>query len=169
MKKGVFVSWAIITASWKQWSVKDIYLELLSLCHWASPSEEASLCSTCSAACQPKDRKHLYLLQMVVNTRLHFLLLAQQNSAGHVGICRVERLNIPLHHCPSLPGCQSWGGCWDFDSWCQDGGLEPSGSDRRGAAAFSSWAAGSAGVKSADHSTKCKRRVENEESGNESA
>lgn len=44
----------------KRHSVKDTYLELLSLCHWASPSEEASLGSACSAACQHTDKNHRY-------------------------------------------------------------------------------------------------------------
>lgn len=82
---------------------------------------------------------------------------AQQNPAHHVWICGVERQNIHLHHCQSRRGCQSYVGCWDFDSWFQDGGLELSGSDRRGVAAFSWSAAGSAAVKSADRSTKCRK------------
>lgn len=160
----------IITTFGKHCSVKDIHLELLSLCHRASPSEEASLCSTCSAACQQKDREHLYYHERQLRDSACFRLCwglvfknvlnathAQQNPAGHVWICRVERQNIHLHHCQSLCGCQSYVGCWDFDSWSLDGGLERSGSDRHGAAAFSWSAAGSAGVKSADQSTKCRK------------
>lgn len=69
MKIRGVVSWVTLEKCQKQGSIRDIYLELLSLCHWASPSEEASLCSTCSAACQPKDRK-----QPPMVTQLHFLL-----------------------------------------------------------------------------------------------
>lgn len=94
---------------------------------------------------------------------------AQQNCAGHILICGVERSNIHLHHCQSLSGCQSYVGCWELDSWSQDGGLGLSASDRRAAAASSWSAAGSAGGNSLDRSTKCGRRVENEESRNDLA
>lgn len=64
----------------------------------------------------------------------------------HNKILQVMFGYTPPHHSLSLSGCQSCGECYDFDSWCLDGGLELSGSDRHGAAAFSLWAAGSAGV-----------------------
>lgn len=92
---------------------------------------------------------------------------AQHSAVGHFCKSRVEGWNIHLHHCLSLSDCQSYAGCWDFDFGSQDGELELSGSDRCDAAAFSWSAAGSAGVKSGDCSTKSGRRVENEEGKNE--
>lgn len=66
----------------------------------------------------------------------------------------VERQNIHLHHCQSLRDCLSYVGYWNFDSWPEDGGLELSGFDRHGAAAFSWSAGGSEGVWSVGRSTE---------------
>lgn len=77
----------------------------------------------------------------------------------HVWTTRVERGNVHFLRCQSPPGSQFQVGCWNFDS-SEDDGLEPSGSDRHGAAAFSWTAAGIVGEKSADRSIKYVRRVE---------
>lgn len=146
--------------------VKIINLELLSSCHWVSPSEETSVCSTCSAACQHKQRKVLIInsKSSVLLSGLFQWLLASVTlqlmlkTALLLVFWWVERWNIRLYHCQSLSGCQSSVGCWDVDFCFQDVGLELSGFDRCDVAASSSWsAAGSADVKSADRSTQCKR------------
>lgn len=54
-------------------SVKATYLELLSLCHRASPSEEASLGSACSVACQHRQKTPLSLrMQCLLHEPLWF-------------------------------------------------------------------------------------------------
>lgn len=107
-------------------------------------------------------RKNANMAQCKRSSIVFYLNIIQQlnpalnvNAAAHAqSLCgwifRVQRpQDLRLHRCRTLLGCQGYGGCWDFVSCCQDGGLELSGSDRRAAAAsaFCS-AAGSACVKS---------------------